>query len=71
MRNYPTSQEIEHCMELSGMDYIQARNHLIGRELAVARVAEQEQALRRALGPEMPKRVEPTNEQIMAALRAK
>lgn len=72
MRYMPTTQEIEHCMELSGMDYIQARNHLIGRDAATARAREQQaQAIRRALGPEMPKRAEPTNEQIMAALRAK
>ena len=72
MRNTPTPQEIEHCMELTGMDYIQARNHLISRDLATERAREERaQAIRRALGPEMPKRIAPTDEQIAAALRAK
>lgn len=72
MRNTPTANEINHCMELTGMDYIQARNHLIGRELAIERARdEQAQAIRRALGPEMPKRIEPTDEQIVDALRTK
>jgi len=31
---YPTPEEIQHIMEITGMDYIQARNHLIGRALA-------------------------------------
>ena len=43
----PTPEEIQHIMEITGMDYIQARNHLIGRQLvqqiaqraAVARAA--------------------------------
>lgn len=30
---YPTPEEIQHIMEITGMDYIQARNHLIGRQL--------------------------------------
>ena len=59
MRNTPTSQEIEHCMELTGMDYIQARNHLISREHATERAREERaQAIRRALGPELPKRID-------------
>jgi hypothetical protein len=40
---YPTPEDIQHIMEITGMDYIQARNHLIGRQLvqqaAVARAA--------------------------------
>lgn len=26
---YPTEEEIKHLMELTGMDFIQARNHLV------------------------------------------
>jgi hypothetical protein len=43
MTYHPTPEEIQHIMEITGMDYIQARNHLIGRQLvqqaAVARAA--------------------------------
>lgn len=31
---YPTPEEIQHIMEITGMDYIQARNHLIARQFA-------------------------------------
>jgi hypothetical protein len=33
MTYHPTPEEIQHIMEITGMDYIQARNHLIGRQL--------------------------------------
>ena len=72
MLNTPTPDEIEHCMELTGMDYIQARNHLIARDWAAERAREERaQAIRRALGPELPKKPEPTDAEIMRALRAK
>lgn len=34
MTYHPTPEEIQHIIEITGMDYIQARNHLIGRYLA-------------------------------------
>jgi hypothetical protein len=35
MRNpHPSVEDIEHVMQITGMEYIQARNHLISRELS-------------------------------------
>jgi Flp pilus assembly CpaE family ATPase len=31
---HPTAEEIDHVMQLTGMDYIQARNHIIGAQSA-------------------------------------
>lgn len=42
----PSDEEIRKVMETYGFDYLQARNHLIGRQLA------QQHAARRAPRPE-------------------
>ena len=45
---YPTPEEITHIMEITGMDYIQARSHLIGRALVREIADEYNKAIRRA-----------------------
>ncbi len=71
MSNTPTADEINKAMELMGLDYIQARNHLIGREIARQRAQDlSAAALARALGPEMPKRIEPSDTDLQRALGA-
>ena len=32
---FPTEEEIKHIMELTGMDFIQARNHLVQQKRIV------------------------------------
>jgi hypothetical protein len=43
----PTEAEIAKVQASYGFDYLQARNHLIGRHHALAHVAEQQEARRR------------------------
>lgn len=49
---YPTPEEIQHIMEITGMDYIQARNHLIGRQL-MQQTAQNRRSDRRTLDEQL------------------
>ena len=49
---YPTPEEIQHIMEITGMDYIQARNHLIGRQL-MQQIAQNRRNDRRTLDEQL------------------